>query len=152
MQMASKREGVKEKNRDGIGNEDSFELRRPIDVFFSNHVSSICNAMDIPHLVTTGAPERWMRGGRHIRRGRGAEFNLHPRLPDLHEAVADVLQSANLTSARTAVVFAAGSRERSLRALLLQDALLTRGFDCLASEIRLEHKSVRQREMEGFPF
>ena len=30
--------------------------------FFSNHVGSICNAMDIPHLVTTGPPDRWTGG------------------------------------------------------------------------------------------
>ena len=42
-----------------------------IDVrFFSNHVSSICNAMDIPHLVTTGPPpeQRWT-GGKSIEIG-----------------------------------------------------------------------------------
>ena len=77
--------------------------------------------MDIPHLVTAGPPtERWTGGHRRRGSSRGAEFNLHPRLPDLHEAVADVLERANLTSARMAVVFAA---ERSLRALMLQDAV-----------------------------
>ena len=38
--------------------------------------------------------------GHHRSRSRGAEFNLHPRLPDIHEAVADVLERANLTSAK----------------------------------------------------
>ena len=52
---------------------------------------------------------------------------------------------------KTTVVFAADSRERSLRALLLQDALLRRGFDCLASEIRIEPASVRETEAEDFP-
>ena len=104
--------------------------------------------MDIPHLVTTGPPtERWAGGHRHRGSSRGAEFNLHPRLPDLHEAVADVLERANLTSARMAVVFAA---ERSLRALMLQDAFLRRGFDCLASEIRIEPESVRERSERFF--
>ena len=110
---------------------------------FSNHVSSICNAVEIPHLVTAGPPpplEKRMTGS-----PGGAEFNLHPRLVDLHEAVADVLERANLSSARTAaVVFGgAGERERATRALRLQDALLRRGIDCLASEIRLENGSVR---------
>ena len=107
---------------------------------FSNHVGSICNAVEIPHLVTAGPPpsERRTTGS-----PSGAEFNLHPRLPDLHEAVADVLERANLSSARTTVVFSAGERERATRALRLQDALLRRGIDCLASEIRLENDSVR---------
>ena len=90
-------------------------------------------------------PEQGHHG--HRSRSRGAEFNLHPRLPDLHEAVADVLERANLTSARMAVVFAA---ERSLRALMMQDAFLRRGFDCLASEIRIEPESVREREADHF--
>ena len=109
---------------------------------FSNHVSSICNAVEIPHLVTAGPPPPDKRTGSP---GGGAEFNLHPRLVDLHEAVADVLERANLSSARTAaVVFGgAGERERATRALRLQDALLRRGLDCLASEIRLENGSVR---------
>ena len=109
---------------------------------FSNHVGSICNAVEIPHLVTAGPPppppERRTTGS-----PSGAEFNLHPRLADLHEAVADVLERANLSSARTTVVFGAGERERATRALRLQDALLRRGIDCLASEIRLENDSVR---------
>ena len=109
---------------------------------FSNHVGSICNAVEIPHLVTAGPPpppERRTTGSP----SGGAEFNLHPRLADLHAAVADVLERANLSSARTAVVFGAGERERATRALRLQDALLRRGIDCLASEIRLENGSVR---------
>ena len=55
--------------------------------------------------------------------------------------MADVLERANLTSAKTAVVF---TPERSLRGLMLQDELLRRGFDCLASEIRIEPASVRE--------
>ena len=108
---------------------------------FSNHVGSICNAVEIPHLVTAGPPppEKRTTGTP----SSGAEFNLHPRLADLHAAVADVLERANLSSARTAVVFGAGERERATRALRLQDALLRRGIDCLASEIRLENGSVR---------
>ena len=109
---------------------------------FSNHVSSICNAVEIPHLVIAGPPPTEKRAG-SPNRHRGAEFNLHPRLPDLHEAVADVLERANLSSARTAVVFGAGERERATRALRLQDALLRRGIDCLANEIRLDNDSVR---------
>ena len=59
--------------------------------------------------------------------------------------MADVLERANLSSARTAVVFGAGTRERATRALLLQDALLRRGIDCLASEICLDNDSVREK-------
>ena len=70
---------------------------------------------------------------------------------DLHAATADVLERANLTAAAVAVVFAAGSSERARRSLMLQDALLRRGFDCLAREIRIDPASVRTKEIGEAP-
>ena len=65
--------------------------------------------------------------------------------------MADVVERANLSSARTAVIFGgAGERERATRALLLQDALLRRGLDCLASEISLDNDSVSGKLIRPF--
>ncbi|TRY72258.1 hypothetical protein TCAL_00217 [Tigriopus californicus] len=94
----------------------------------SPHAKSICNAIDIPYLeMVPDSSSRLM-----IRDSGQFSLNAHPKLEDIHAALRDFLVFANWT--RVALVY---TEETAKRSLLLQDLLLSQGFQCLSLRISL---------------